>query len=128
MLKERYNSTKGVCAHCGCYLKTAFGDPLGYFFTMDKEGNFYCAKCELFIFEDGDERIYDPNLEEEEEIMFKTWEDAAKYCEDVFGAYVDWDERFFHCVECDDVIYECDWPNHDWSMCPVCENQGMEVE
>ena len=64
MLKERYNSTNGVCAHCGCSLKTAFGDPLGNFFTMDKEGNFYCTKCEIFIFENGDERIYNPDLED----------------------------------------------------------------
>ena len=64
MLKERYNSTKGVCAHCGCSLESWCGSPLGSVFVMDKEGNFYCANCEIFIFEDGDERIYEPDLED----------------------------------------------------------------
>lgn len=61
-------------------------------------------------------------------MKFKTWEDAASYCEEVFGAYVDWEERFFHCGECDDVVYECDYRNHDWSMCPICETHWEEVE
>ena len=59
---------------------------------------------------------------------FKSWEDVAKYGEDTFGAYVDWDERFFYCVECNDVIYECDWTDHDWSMCPICENRWEGIE
>ena len=41
------------------------------------------------------------------------WKHAAKYCEDVFGVYVDWDERFFECPECAEPIYESDWANHD---------------
>ena len=51
----------------------------------------------------------------------KTWEEAAKYCEDIYGAYVDWEERFFHCPECDEPIYCIDWENHNFSYCPVCE-------
>ena len=58
----------------------------------------------------------------------KTWEEVAKYCEDVFGAYVDWEERFFHCPECDDVVYFEDWENHDWHSCPVCECVFEEIE
>jgi hypothetical protein len=57
-----------------------------------------------------------------------TWEECAKMCQQVFGAYVDWEERFFECVECGDPIYECDWPDHDWSMCPVCENLWEDIE
>ena len=60
--------------------------------------------------------------------MFKTWEDAANYCEDIFGVYVDWEERFFHCPGCDEPILEEDWNNHDWSMCPICEICWEEIE
>lgn len=30
-----------------------------------------------------------------------------------------------HCCECDEPIYEDDYPNHDWSTCPVC---GSAIE
>ena len=61
--------------------------------------------------------------------MFKNWKHAAKYCEEEFGAYVDWEERFFECPECGDPIYECDWEDHpNWGMCPVCENAWEDVE
>lgn len=61
--------------------------------------------------------------------MFDNWAAAAKHCEKVFGTFVDWEERFFICPECDDPIYECDWgEDHDWSMCPVCETSWEEIE
>ena len=44
-----------------------------------------------------------------------------RYCEDVFGTYVDLEERFFICPECDEPIYEEDYEGHDFSMCPICE-------
>ena len=50
-----------------------------------------------------------------------SWEQAARYCEDVFGTYVDLEERFFICPECDEPIYEEDYEGHDFSMCPICE-------
>ena len=50
-----------------------------------------------------------------------SWEEAARYCEDVFGTYVDLEERFFICPECDEPIYEEDYEGHDFSMCPICE-------
>lgn len=59
------------------------------------------------------------------------WEDAAKYCEDTFGTYVDWEERFFHCPECDEPLYEDDWgpkSTDGWSMCPVCETYFEDIE
>lgn len=49
----------------------------------------------------------------------KAWEKVAKMCEEIFGAYVDWEERFFICPECDEPIYECDW--EDFIICPICE-------
>ena len=56
------------------------------------------------------------------------WESTAKMCEEVFGAYVDWEERFFHCPECGDVVYEVDWEDHDWRICPICETVWEEIE
>lgn len=47
------------------------------------------------------------------------WEKVAKMCEEIFGSYVDWEERFFICPECDEPIYECDW--EDFTICPICE-------
>ena len=60
--------------------------------------------------------------------MFKTWQQVAEYCEREFGSYVNWTERFFHCPECDEPIYECDWEGeHNWDECPVCECMWEEV-
>ena len=50
-----------------------------------------------------------------------SWEEAARHCEDVFGVYVDLEERFFICPECDEPIYEEDYEGHDFSICPICE-------
>jgi len=58
------------------------------------------------------------------------WETAAKISEKEFGVQVDWEERFYICVECEEPIYEVDYPemnaveNEDGTvqfMCPVCE-------
>ena len=35
----------------------------------------------------------------------KNWEQASKFCEEIFSAYVDWDEEFFNCPECNEPIY-----------------------
>lgn len=50
------------------------------------------------------------------------WEKNAKYCEATFGIYIDWDERFYHCPECGEPIYECDWTTYELEneLCPVC--------
>ena len=63
-LMKRYNSRKDECCVCGCLL-TAMSC-LGDFFVMDYNGNFYCPNCEEG-FEDGDERIFEPDLYEESE-------------------------------------------------------------
>ena len=49
------------------------------------------------------------------------WEKMAYHVESVYGAYVDWDERFFNCPECEEPIYECDWADDELDSCPVCE-------
>jgi hypothetical protein len=59
-LQEKYNSHKAVCVVCGKSLETSQeAGPLGQYFVMDKDGNFYCTDCDI-DFEDGDDRIFDP--------------------------------------------------------------------
>ena len=59
--------------------------------------------------------------------MFKSWQEAAEYCEITFGAYVDWEDRFFHCIECDEPLYLEDWKEHEWHICPICECNFEEI-
>ena len=42
----------------------------------------------------------------------RTWYEAAEYCEETFGSYVDYSEGFFICPECAEPVYECDWDDH----------------
>lgn len=50
------------------------------------------------------------------------WEKNARYVEETFGSYVDWEERFYICPECGEPIYECDWSEDIllYSYCPIC--------
>ena len=50
------------------------------------------------------------------------WEINAHEVEDIYGGYVDWEERFYNCPECDEPVYECDWSEDDLKkeLCPVC--------
>ena len=57
-----------------------------------------------------------------------TWNEAAEYCENEFGSYVDWDEEFFICPECGEPLYKEDYESHRWAVCPVCESAFTEVE
>lgn len=49
------------------------------------------------------------------------WEVNAQYVEEVFDAYVDWEERFYECPHCGEPIYECDWTADELiELCPIC--------
>ena len=61
-LEKLYHGNKNICCKCGCTLETMNDIPLGEVFVMDKEGKFYCMGCDE-IFEDGDERIYEPEFD-----------------------------------------------------------------
>lgn len=52
-----------------------------------------------------------------------TWEDAATYCEEIFGSFVCWEGEYFLCPECGEAIYKCDWAKMDntFEKCPICE-------
>lgn len=60
----------------------------------------------------------------------KNWAINARLVETVFGGYVDWNERFYNCPECEEPIYECDWSEDElMDLCPVCgftENEEEE--
>lgn len=57
------------------------------------------------------------------------WEYVATFVECDYGAYVDWDEKFFECSECGELIHKSDYPYVDFGMfCPVCEFMADEAE
>lgn len=49
------------------------------------------------------------------------WMKAARYCEKTYGTYVNFEEEYFICPECDEPVYKCDWEDSDFHICPVCE-------
>ena len=50
-----------------------------------------------------------------------TWRQAANLAAKVYGCPVNYEEGFFVCPECGEPIYACDWQDHDFNTCPVCE-------
>lgn len=57
--------------------------------------------------------------------MKNYWEHNAHVIEDN-GGEVNWDERYYVCLECGEPIYEEDWTNGDMLdfLCPVCDWEG----
>lgn len=58
------------------------------------------------------------------------WEANANYVNEVYGAYVDWEERFYLCPECEEPIYESDWSTNELCvyLCPICGFSEEEEE
>ena len=49
------------------------------------------------------------------------WEKNAHEAEEVYGSFVDWDERFYICPECSEPVYESDWGEMlNYYICPIC--------
>ena len=49
------------------------------------------------------------------------WLTAAILCEELFGTPLDIKEGYFICPSCGELIYKCDWEDHDnWEECPIC--------
>lgn len=50
------------------------------------------------------------------------WEDNAHYVENIYGAFVDWEERYYLCPECGEPVYEDDWYEGEleYELCPIC--------
>lgn len=53
------------------------------------------------------------------------WEKNAIIIETIYGGYVDWEERFYICPECEEPIYEDDWRGEN-VICPVCGFDGED--
>lgn len=53
-------------------------------------------------------------------MMMNKWEEVAHIVEDVYGGYVDWDEEFYICPECEEPIYADDWSDIS-GTCPICD-------
>ena len=57
------------------------------------------------------------------------WNEVAKVVENDFGMQVDWEEKFFVCPECQEVVCECDF-NKDSVLalgyCPICGTALVE--
>lgn len=53
----------------------------------------------------------------------KQWEENAKAVEELYGSFVNWEDRFYLCPECEEPVYECDWSNEELKefLCPICE-------
>lgn len=51
------------------------------------------------------------------------WEENAKTVEQIYGEFVDWEERFYLCPDCEEPVYECDWSEEALKkfLCPICE-------
>ena len=56
------------------------------------------------------------------------WRETAKYVEETYGAFVDWEEEFFECPECWEPVYKCDWKHEPLVDCPVCGFNFFEGE
>lgn len=56
------------------------------------------------------------------------WEKNAKEVEEVYGEFVDWEEKFYICPECGETVYECDWDESDLFcfLCPICEDGNVD--
>lgn len=58
------------------------------------------------------------------------WERNANTAKEVYGCYVDDEDRFYICPYCGDFVYEDDWLEETLEefMCPICEDEGAEDE
>ena len=58
------------------------------------------------------------------------WDRLARYVENDESMYVNWDEEYFICPECEEPIYKSDWMDSDYChstrlekhkfYCPIC--------
>ena len=58
------------------------------------------------------------------------WTENARIIEEVYGGFVDWEERFYICPYCGEPVYECDWTGADLAefLCPICEDIDRDAD
>lgn len=51
------------------------------------------------------------------------WEWNANTVREIYGCYVDYEERFYNCPDCGEPVYEEDWLEEVMAefICPICE-------
>ena len=56
------------------------------------------------------------------------WESNAIFAQKEYGAYVDFEERFYSCPFCDEPIYEDDWEEDEYCefLCPICKDYDKD--
>ena len=65
----------------------------------------------------------------QEEILYLNWEDTALYCKHTFGSFVDLENKFFICPECNEPIFLEDWRfEYPQYICPICETNYNDEE
>ena len=54
------------------------------------------------------------------------WKEIALELEEIYGAYVEYEEGFFICPECGEPVYKEDWDDGDFEdcKCPICQWNG----
>ena len=58
--------------------------------------------------------------------MIYSWDYVANYIIKEIS-YVDWEEEFYVCPECDEFVYKKDYPFIQVGMiCPICKNEIEE--
>ena len=94
-LLRRANSHQAFCCNCESVLLSTYA-PIAAVFIMDKKGNFYCKDCDS-EFVDGDERIFDLDIECEDqmecEFCGKEFPESEVESTSFFGFYCR------HCLE-----------------------------
>lgn len=56
------------------------------------------------------------------------WDLNANTAKKTYGSYVDYEERFYICPFCEDLVYEEDWTDEQLCdfLCPICEDIDLE--
>ena len=57
--------------------------------------------------------------------MYNIWEANAREVEEN-GGEVNWEERYYICLECGEPIYSGEWTRSELTefFCPICEWEG----
>ena len=60
--------------------------------------------------------------------MKKKFKENALFAQEVYGVFIDWDEPFYICPECQEPIYDEDWTEEELEeLCPICGFNDRDV-
>lgn len=61
-----------------------------------------------------------------EKTVLTNWDEAAVFCHDTYGCFVDWKEGYFACPDCGEPIYMDEWEDNVPDHCPICSFDFVE--